>query len=376
MRGFLTTTGLLSALACTPKTGSIVIDDTSSQNNHTGGDSPIETGDTAFDDGRIWPGEEWTEGDPETHGVDDKALERLQEYVFRSSHNSQALVVIKDGVLVGEFYSDKRDKDSLVTTWSMAKSLLSALYGVGLREELLDLDQPIGSYISEWSTGPNAEVTIRHLLEMRSGMEANESNPNGIYSDTKDQLAYSLDRTLAWTPGQSFNYVNEDSMVLGEVLSRALGEEFDQIARTELFDPIGMEAVWWKDNANHTLSYCCIDSTARDLARFGLLYARDGVWKGQQLIPSDFVKESTREVGNGTYYGLHWWTFGKVYAALGINGQNLYVYPKKDLVVLRFGNYTKEGKDPIRRGGNWHNTDDSGDMDGNRLYNLVVDLVD
>ena len=100
------------------------------------------------------------------------------------------------------------------------------------------------------------------------------------------------------------------------------------------------------------------------------------MWKGQQLIPSDFVKESTREVGNGTYYGLHWWTFGKVYAALGYDGQYLYVYPKKDLVVLRFGNYTKEGKDPIRRAGNWHNTDDSGDMDGNRLYSLVVDLVD
>ncbi len=376
MRAFLFTTGLFGSLACTPKSGSILIDDTSNQAIETGEDTPIETGDSTFDDGRIWPGEEWTEGDPEAYDVDDKALERLQEYVFRADHNSQALLVIKDGVLVGEFYSDKRNKDSLVTTWSVAKSLLSALYGVGLREEVLELDDGIGSYISEWSTGPNAAITIRHLLEMRSGMEANESNPNGIYGDTKDQLAYSLDRTLEWTPGQIFNYVNEDSMVLGEVLSRAFEEEFDQIAQNELFDPLGMEAVWWKDNANHTLSYCCIDSTARDLARFGLLYARDGAWKGQQLIPSDFVKESTREVGNGTYYGLHWWTFGKVYAALGYDGQYLYVYPKKDLVVLRFGNYTKEGKDPIRRAGNWHNTDDSGDMDGNRLYSLVVDLVD
>jgi len=368
--------GFLGALACSSKTGSSLIDDTAEKTTHTGEDTPFETGDSGFDDGRIWPGEQWVEGDPETYGVDTTALERLQEYVFRSNHNSQALIVIKDGVLVGEFYSDKRNKDSLVTTWSVAKSLLSALYGVGIREEVLDLDQSIGSYITEWSTGPNTDVTIRHLLEMRSGMEPNESNPNGLYGDTKDQLAYSLDRTVEWTPGQSFNYVNEDSMVLGEVLSRAFEKDFDHLATTELFEPLGMEAVWWKDNADHTLSYCCIDTTARDLARFGLLFSRDGSWKGQQLIPSDFVNESTREVGNGTYYGLHWWTFGKVFAALGYDGQYLYVYPKKDLVVLRFGNYTKEGKDAIRRGGNWHNTDDSGDMDGNRLYSLVVELVD
>ena len=165
-------------------------------------------------------------------------------------------------------------------------------------------------------------------------------------------------------------------MVLGEVVAKAFGEEFNDIAEREIFSQIGLEGVWWKDAANHTLSYCCIDATARDLARFGLLYARDGVWKGQSLVPESFVEESTTGISNDGYYGLHWWTFGKIYAALGYDGQYLYVYPKKDLVVARFTNYRKMGNKSVRKGPNYHETDDSGPLDGQMLYWLIAALVD
>jgi len=332
--------------------------------------------DTGFSDGRNWPGDDWELGDAESVGVDADALEELREYVFREAHNSQALVVIKDGLLVGEWYAGGRHRDSLVTSWSMAKSVLSALVGVGLRENVLTLDDSVGDTVPDWATGPNQLITLRHLLEMRSGLEPNWSNPNGVYSVITDQLEYSLAREIEWAPGQIFNYVNEDSMVLGEAVAQSFSEDFDTLAHREILSPIGLDGVWWKDAADHTLSYCCIDSTARDFARFGLLYSRDGAWKGQQIVPKSYLKESTTGISNDGFYGLHWWTFGSVFAALGYDGQYLYVYPEKDLVVARFTNYTKVGNKSIRKGGNYHLTDDSGPLDGSELYWLVVGLVD
>ena len=333
-------------------------------------------GDTGVAQGHIWPQQEWEEGDPASVGVDPDALEELRDYVFRPAHNTQALVVIKNGLVVGEWYAEGQSKDSLVTSWSMAKSVLSALIGVGLREGVLDLDDLVGETVPAWSSGPNKAVTIRHLLEMRSGLTDNPSHPEGLYSVQADQLAYSLDRELVRPSGQVFEYLNEDSMVLGEVVAKAFGEEFQDIAEREIFSKIGLEGVWWKDSANHTLSYCCIDATARDLARFGLLYARDGAWKNQALVPHSFVQESTTGISNQGYYGLHWWTFGKIFAALGYDGQYLYVYPAEDLVVARFTNYRKMGNKTVRKGYNYHDTDDSGPLHGETLYWLVAGLVD
>jgi CubicO group peptidase (beta-lactamase class C family) len=327
-------------------------------------------------DGRIWPGQEWAEASPESVGVDPTALEALRDYVFRPAHNTQALVVIKNGLVVGEWYVQGKHKDSLVTSWSMAKSVLSALVGVGLREGVLDLDDPVGDTVPAWSNGFNKGITIRHLLEMRSGLTANWVDPEGLYSVEADQLAYSLGRSLVRPSGQIFEYVNEDSMVLGEVVAQSFGEEFGDIAEREIFSKIGIEGVWWKDSAKHTLSYCCIDTTARDFARFGLLYARGGAWKDQTVVSDAFVKESTTGISNQGYYGLHWWTFGKIFAALGYDGQYLYVYPEKDLVVARFTNYRKVGNKSIRTGFNYHDTDDSGPLHGETLYWLVAGLVD
>lgn len=338
--------------------------------------APDSQSETGFSDGLNWPGEEWEVGDPESVGIDTDAMEELRAYLFRKAHNTQALVVIKDGLLVGEWYTEGKDKDSLVTSWSIAKSVLSAMVGVGLRENILSLEDSVGETVPEWSTGPNKDVTIRNLLEMRSGLDANWSNPNGVYSVITDQLEYSLTRQVEWTPGQTFHYVNEDSMVLGEVVSKSFGEDFQTIAEREVLSPIGLQGDWWKDSDDHTLSYCCIDSTARALARFGLLYSRNGAWKGQQIVPESFLKESTTGISNDGYYGMLWWTYGSVYAALGYDGQYLYVYPEHDLVVARFTNYTKMGNKSVRKGANYHLTDSSGPLDGIALYWLVVGLVD
>ena len=340
-------------------------------------DSPNEPDDTGNGptDDRIWPGDEWATGSPEDHGMDSDALEALREYTFTAGFNTQALVVIKDGVLIAEWYSDGTDASSLVTSWSVGKSVMSSLFGVGLREGLVDLDDPVGNSIEAWSTGPNQDLTNRHLLEMRSGLPENTSNPYGVYGAVPDQLAYSLDRTPIDEPGQRFRYVNEDSMVLGEVLAQSFGEPVTTIVQDEVFGPLGMDAEWWVDGSGHALTYCCIDTTARDFARFGLLYARDGEWKGTQIVPTDYVEMSTTGISANGRYGLQWWTFGDFFAAIGLHGQYINVHPDLDLVVARFGLYTRRGTEAVRVGTQYHQTEDAGAFDTQRFYQLYMAAV-
>jgi CubicO group peptidase (beta-lactamase class C family) len=327
------------------------------------------------EDGLIWPDAEWQEGSPADHGLDADKLEAFRAYTFLDGHNTQSVVVIKDGVLVAEWYADGTDKDTPVTTWSAGKSVTSALFGVGLREGLLELDDPVGDYVSEWAEGENSAITIRHLLEMRSGLPSNFSNPYGVYAEEPDQLRYSLDRTPIRAPGQVFEYVNEDTMVLGHVLTQVFGESVIDIAEDEIFGPIGLDGTWWTDGRDNTLAYCCIDTTARSFSRFGLLYARGGKWKDTQIVPNDFVTASTRGISYYGYYGMQWWTYGDLYAAVGYHGQLVYVYPEQDMVVARFGTYTHEGDGFDRVGYNYHDTLDSGTFDQSIFATLFLDAI-
>ncbi len=345
----------------------------------SGGDTdPTDTSgvgagdDTAgFDDGRVWPEAEWAEGEPADHGVDAEGLEALAEYTFRPNHSSQALAVFKDGVLVGEWYADGYDADSLVTSWSAAKSVTSALVGVGVGDGLLTLDDTVGSHLDAWANGPNSAVTLHDLLTMQSGLTENTSNPSGIYLENTDQLAYALDRELVREPGTEYEYVNEDSMVIAGVVSEVFGEEAADVAQRELFEPMGMSAEWWVDGSGHTLGYCCIDSTARDMARFGLLYARDGAWQGEQLVPADYVEQSGTGVSYNGYYGLHWWVFEGGMAAIGLHGQLVVALPEQDMVVVRFGQYERVGDEAVRTGSNYHSTEEEGNFDQGRFMELV-----
>jgi len=378
MRRLLPTT-IVFALACTsgskggeepaggvPDSGST--DDTS---------APEDTGEEG--DGLMWPEADWVEAAPEDHGMDPDALQALADYTFTDNHNTQALAVFKDGYLVAEWYAEDADADSLVTTYSMAKSVTSALIGVGVREGVLSLDDTVGQHLSQWSDGPNASVNLYHLLTMQSGLPENYTNPNGIYVVEPDQLAYALDRELVDTPGNTFSYVNEDSMVLGGVLASALGRSTAELAQAEIFEPLGISAEWWVDGSGNALTYCCIDSTARDLARFGLLYARGGEWKGTQIVPAEFVADSVVGHSNYGYYGLHWWVDSDkdAFVAIGLHGQYLWVNPNEDLVVVRFGEYTRVGSEAIRTGWNYHDTKGEGSFDGEVFGQLIMDaLVD
>ncbi len=341
-------------------------------------DGPLDdsVGDTQLSlDGPQWPGDDWLTAEPEDRGMDSEKLDELREYVFDEGRNTQSFLVIQDGVLIAEWYAEGTDADTPVTSWSAAKSVTSALVGVGLREGKLQLDDPAGQYLSEWSEGPNTAITIRHLLEMRSGLPENLGNSYGVYFAEPDQLAYSLDREPVREPGLSFSYVNEDSMVLGGVLAQAFDQPVAELAQQEIFSVIGMEAVWWTDGEGNALTYCCIDSTARNMARFGLLYERDGKWRDTEVVPLDFLTESTTGISYGGYYGMHWWTWGGGFTAMGLHGQNIYVWPDEDLVAVRFGTYDRVGSGTERTGNNGHQTVPPETWDDSVVVGLLLEAI-
>jgi CubicO group peptidase (beta-lactamase class C family) len=180
-----------------------------------------------------------------------------------------------------------------------------------------------------------------------------------------------------------FNYSNEDSMILSGVIETATGLTAREYGERELFSKIGMITDWWSDKAGHTMTYCCIDSTSRDFARFGLLYARDGKWQDDlyerldQIISKTWVDESTKLAEGLTDYGLHWWVFPSsgFIGALGLHSNDIWVHKSLDLVVVRNSEYTRYGTESIRTGANIQSTRAPDSWNNTEFLTLIADSI-
>jgi CubicO group peptidase (beta-lactamase class C family) len=146
-----------------------------------------------------------------------------------------------------------------------------------------------------------------------------------------------------------------------------------------LFSKIGMNADWWTDELGHAMTYCCIDTTTRDFARFGLLYARNGRWGEDQIVSEAWVKESTT-VPTGTdnqNYALQWWVNSSAgyFSSQGLNKNNIYIFPELDLVIVRNSLYTKVGSSSIRTGDNYHATLEPLDWSDSEFLSYITDAI-
>jgi CubicO group peptidase (beta-lactamase class C family) len=188
-----------------------------------------------------------------------------------------------------------------------------------------------------------------------------------------DQLAMSLIRPLIGKPREIlYTYSNADVMIAGEVLRAATGMPVSEYLKSTLGDVTGFSGDWWVDSNNQGLAYCCLDATPPSFARFSLLYATNGAWNGTQLLSQTWFNTSTMPARNGTY-GDYWWPISNHgFAALGLQGQLIAVYPDDDLVVLRFDNYTRQGDGSIvRTGNNFHDTNEPANLDVGTFLNLA-----
>ncbi|MGO8869927.1 MAG: serine hydrolase domain-containing protein [Acidimicrobiales bacterium] len=312
-----------------------------------------------------WPGDDWPTG-PVPAGVE---LAPLLAEAFDPEgplHQTYAVVVVHRGRLVVERYDgllpqwDKPGKpvrrDTPLLSWSVAKSMLHAVVGMLVAEGRLLPDAP--APVPEWQApgDPRRAITLQHLLEMRDGLDFAEEYVDPGASDVlrmlfgdgqADMAAFAADRPLAAPPGTQFNYSSGTSNIVSGIVARTVGPgaPYERFLADWLFRPLGMtSAATTFDDAGTWVAASYAYATARDFARFGLLYLRDGVWEGRRLLPEGWVDHGRRprsvDPDDGDLYGSHWWMrnhpFGTFWAA-GHEGQFIDVCPALDLVLVRMG---------------------------------------
>lgn len=269
---------------------------------------------------------------------------------YLEDNETVAFLIIKNDTIQYEKYFDGYEQSSVVASFSMAKSVTSILIGCALDDGLIkSIDEPVVNYVPEFNHDGLEKITIKHLLNMKSGIRFNESyvNPFGdaatfYYGRNLRKAIYG--RKLEAEPGTKFMYSSGDTQILGLVLERALkGKTITAYLEEKLWKPLGMEydATWSLDKKKDGLekTFCCINARAHDFAKIGRLYLNNGNWNGKQVVSRKWVEESVTPGDGGTdFYKNQWWLVGNGnYQAAGILGQYIFVNPSKNLIIVRLG---------------------------------------
>lgn len=287
-----------------------------------------------------------------------KELNNIPFDKYLEDNKTVAFLIIKNDTIQYEKYFKGYDKESIVPSFSMAKSVTSILIGCAIDEGLIkSVDEPITSYIPELKKNGLDKVTIKHLLQMTSGIKFNESYVNPFGDAASFYYGLNLRKEigkmkLKTEPGKKFEYVSANTQLLGLVLERSLKDKtITSYLQEKIWTPLEMEydASWSIDRKKNGLekTFCCLNARARDFAKIGRLYKNKGNWNGKQIVSQKWVEESTKldtSEGSANFYQYQWWlpTPNEDFMAEGILGQFIYVNPKKDLIIVRLGK--NEGK--------------------------------
>jgi CubicO group peptidase (beta-lactamase class C family) len=323
-----------------------------------------------------WPTDQWPEG-PLPDDLDRTAFEASVEQLFSSKgrggyDDTRALLVIQGGRIVFERYADGFGRESRFQSWSMAKSVTNALTGVLVRQGRMDLDARAD--VEAWSApdDPRRALTLRHLLHMRSGLD----NADGFGEQVDLTFAfisrllfgegalapgdYAANVPLIHPIGEHWAYSTGTSIVIAKMCGEQVGDGSagtrDFLER-EVFHPIGIRSAQPEfAKSGEFLGGAFVHASARDWARFGYLYLRDGVWDGRRVLPEGWVdfSRTPNPARNNRIYGAHFWVNAdpaegagqwkplpggpsSVFMAEGASFQMVAIAPAKDLVAVRLG---------------------------------------
>lgn len=270
------------------------------------------------------------------------------------ARNVTSLVVLKDGQVVSEDYFLGTGPDDLRISWSVAKSYLSALFGIVMAEgQIASLDDPVTKYAPDLAGSAYDGATIRNVLNMASGVRFNEdyldfnSDINRMgrilaLGGSMDGFAAGINERLN-EPGKTWKYVSIDTHVIGMVIRGATGRSVADLLQEKIIEPLGMKAAPYYVTDGDGVAFVLggLNVTTRDYARFGQMFMDGGRWNGVQIVPEDWINTSTRATAptapDHIGYGYQWWVpRGAVegeYLARGIYGQYIYVNRPLGIVI-------------------------------------------
>ncbi|NKJ42839.1 serine hydrolase [Novosphingobium sp. SG720] len=308
---------------------------------------------------------------------------RMSEDAWEDRTFTNAMLVMRDGKIVHESYRNNTDAATHYISFSMAKSITSLLVGIAVNQGAIkSIDQPVTDYVPELKGSGYDGVTIRQVLQMRSGVDYEErydfgATPstaakiflNAIVANT-ERFADTAPRLgRKWKPGSHFNYSTLDTSVLGWILERATRQPLASFMAQNLWQPMGMESYgyWLADGApgvGRELNGMGYNATLRDFARLGQMMLDQGRFNGRQIVPAEWVRQSTAMIPNAdpgtpppppevtdpfarSGYGFQWWKLDDTgaYTALGLQGQFIYVHPATRTVIVKLSFFPPEGSD-------------------------------
>jgi CubicO group peptidase (beta-lactamase class C family) len=336
--------------------------------------------------GQVWPDEVWEQGSlPPNIKTNLDALldDAMGRELADVMGQSRAIVIIHKGRLVAERYREGFGPNTKQVSWSMAKSFTSALVGLSMKRGMIDsLDAPMPG---PWAADdPRSAISWRQWLNMTDGLDYHEIGAKDLAHNDVVQMMFGKGRYDVITYAKSLKPIHQPGTVWNystagfHLIARAVQGKVAQraglkppaplamvdFANSALFDPLGMDARIEFDPSGTLLGGSLVWASARDFARFGYLYLRDGVWDGQRLLPEGWVDFSRTKspADNVTVYGAGWWINAAnaddirpkrqgsalgprdAFSAQGHEGQLIWVVPSRDLVIVRLGLMGNGGK--------------------------------
>lgn len=276
-----------------------------------------------------------------------------------------ALLVIKNDSIIYEKYSGGYSEKSLSNAFSMAKSVISLLVGAAIKDgHIASVNQPVADFLPEFKDSLKSKITIKHLLQMSSGLDFDEStgyrNPVSVFFSDIMVAYYGNDlynlvahKKAVETPGVYFDYKSGDTQLLAFIVMKATGKSISEYYYEKIAQPLGMEtaALWMLDKENgYEKSYCCLNSNARDFAKIVKLMLNYGNAGGVQIADTNYIVESLspsllQDKNHGTgktrFYGYQWWLLPhispKAFYMRGTLGQIVVAVPEKNIIFVRLG---------------------------------------
>ncbi|MGD0022488.1 MAG: serine hydrolase, partial [Smithellaceae bacterium] len=278
---------------------------------------------------------------------------------------ARAVLIVYNGCIIAERYAPGITKDTPLLSWSIAKSFTNAMIGILVRQNKIHIKAPAA--VPEWQKAKDLRrfITLDQLLRMSSGLQWVESYAERPISDVNimlflkpDMAAYAASKPLAVKPDTLWRYSSGTTNIICRLILKKTGslEAYWDFPRRELFNKLGMKsAIWGTDATGTFIGSSYLYATARDYARFGLLYLNDGVWRGERILPEGWVAYSTTPTPAAPKgeYGAHFWlnrgsdgkAINRLYPQLpvdaffarGYQGQIVAIIPSRKLVVVRLG---------------------------------------